>query len=200
MNPNSSASGSDHTPTSRPLPWVFHYQEEPRTGNSFLRDRPLLRPSVWVRLAKYEARTQVHRALVDSGADHILAPEWLALQIGVDPDESRETKIRIGGQARMVRFANVTVHLCPPGMDPSTSADHEAEDVAIEWEAEVGFFMHWQDPPWLVILGQTGFFDRFTVTMSRLSQCVAIAPRDDFDQRFGIPPHMPDDRPPRFTP
>src|SRR5438045_5856984 len=98
MSPSSSASGSSDRPTARPFPWVYPYQEEPRTGNSsFLSERPLLRPSVWARLAHRGTQTEVHRALVDSGADHVLAPEWLAMQIGAEPDEQRETTIRIGG-------------------------------------------------------------------------------------------------------
>ncbi|MBW3663200.1 MAG: hypothetical protein KY469_08890 [Actinobacteria bacterium] len=52
-----------------------------------------------------------------------------------------------------------------------------------EWSAEVGFFTQWE-PPWGVVLGQQGFFDRFTVTMSRLALALALEDRDVFDARF----------------
>jgi hypothetical protein len=40
-------------------------------------------------------------------------------------------------------------------------------------------------PPWLMVLGQAGFFDRFTVVMSRLSQALAIEDQEPFDRRYG---------------
>jgi hypothetical protein len=38
----------------------------------------------------------------------------------------------------------------------------------------------------LVLLGNVGFLDHFTVTASRFSQAVAVEDRDRFDDRFGL--------------
>jgi hypothetical protein len=47
------------------------------------------------------------------------------------------------------------------------------------------FFTQWE-PPWGLLLGQIGFFDRFTVTMNRISQASALEAVDEFDRRFGV--------------
>lgn len=36
-------------------------------------------------------------------------------------------------------------------------------------------------------MGQVGFMDQFTVSMSRLSQRLAVESQDTFDKRHGIP-------------
>jgi hypothetical protein len=136
-------------PLPEPLPWVYEYQEDLREPFDFLH-KPLLRPAVWVRLRNGREQTETHRALVDSGCDHILAPDWIAHSIGVEPDRQREMEIRIGGATRKVRFADVAVELYPPGTDP-TRTDGLA-GVPRTWDAQVGFFMGWTDPPWLVLL------------------------------------------------
>jgi hypothetical protein len=120
-------------------------------------------------------------ALVDSGSDHVLAAPWIAQGIGVEPDQGREMQSKVGGAVRTVRFADVTLHLLPPnsnvrkgGFDPAGT---------LSWETQVGFFTQWDSPPWAAVLGQVGFFDRFTVAMSRHSQALAITDRKDFDDR-----------------
>ena len=75
-----------------------------------------------------------------------------------------------------VRFADLTIRLHPPDGD---------DDEYVEWEAEVGFVHHWR-PTWPILVGQVGFFDKFTVTMSRLAQHVAIQAGDEFDSHFGV--------------
>ena len=59
------------------------------------------------------------------------------------------------------------------------------ETIAVEWQADVGFIASWE-PPWGLLLGQRGFFDRFTVTLNRYAQGFAIEDIDVFDQRFGL--------------
>lgn len=66
-------------------PWVFRYQEEGRPAGTFLR-RALLRPTVIVRFAGTHVGSHRVLALVDSGADHVLAAPWIARDIGVEPD------------------------------------------------------------------------------------------------------------------
>ncbi len=107
-------------------------------------------------------------------------------------------RLGIGGAARDISFAEVTVQLLPPqysvrqgGYDPG---------VVLEWRTEVGFLRTWE-PPWNVLLGQKGFFDQFTVTMTRHACAVAIEDLGEFDDRFDVPPPSPEpEHPQRFTP
>jgi hypothetical protein len=115
----------------------------------------------------------------------------LARAIGLEPDETREFTIGIGGATRLVRPAQVTIELYP-------ELDSE-EPPLISWDAEVGFFARWE-PPWAVLLGQVGFFDKFTVTMSRLAQVLAVERKEAFDERFGHIYRTIENRRPRFEP
>ncbi len=56
----------------------------------------------------------------------------------------------------------------------------------VEVETEVGM-VDAPDFPWPVILGQSGFFSRFTVTMNRLSAHLAVEDVRAFDDRYGVP-------------
>jgi hypothetical protein len=128
--------------------------------------------------------------MVDSGCEPTLAAPFLARAIGITPDPNREQVIGIGGAPRTVRFADVSLRLGPPGTGPAQGE---------EWQAEVGFITDWT-PPWSVLLGQIGFFDHFTVSMSRYSQGIAIEPFDAFDQRFDVQIRESVERASRFEP
>ena len=147
---------------------MYSYAEERRVEGSEFLVKPLLRPQVVVRLEGERLGSHNVVALVNSGADHILVSPWIAQDIGVTPDPNRSIRSRIGGDTRPVRFADVRVFLAPP--DVEIDAGGFDRDRCYEWEAQVGFFTTWASPPWSVVLGQIGFFDRFTVTMNRLSQ------------------------------
>jgi hypothetical protein len=139
---------------------------------------------------EWEAPIRV-AALVDSGSEHTLAAPLLARAIGVEPDDTREFTIGIGGGARLVQPASVTIELYP-------ELDSEGSPLT-SWEAEVGFFKTWE-PPWAILLGQVGFFDTFTVTMSRLAQALAVEQKETFDQRFGRIYRARENDSPRFEP
>jgi hypothetical protein len=112
-------------------------------------------------------------ALVDSGAERVLAAPGVARQIGVTPNRDDPTPLKIGGERRLVHPADVTLRLAPePGLP------------GWEWQAEVGFFNEWTSAPWQVLLGQVGFFDQFTVTFSRSSLPLAIEDGQEFDKRY----------------
>jgi hypothetical protein len=113
-------------------------------------------------------------ALVDSGAERVLAAPGIARQIKVTPDRDHPTPLKIGGETRLVHPVDVTLRLAP-----------ELELPGVEWQAEVGFFSEWTSAPWQVLLGQVGFFDQFTVTFSRHALQVAIEDMPTFDQRYG---------------
>jgi hypothetical protein len=113
-------------------------------------------------------------ALVDSGAERVLAAPGVARQIGVTPYRDDPTPLKIGGETRLVHPADVTLRLAPELGLPGWG-----------WRAEVGFFNGWTSAPWQVLLGQVGFFDQFTVTFSRTVLQLAIEGAERFDDRFG---------------
>lgn len=153
-----------------PFPWLYPYQEDGPRLNTVV-----LRPIVPISLVGPDVAPPA-LALVDSSCEHILAAPWLANAVGVDPKDARRSlDLGIGGQTVEVRFVDLALRLHAP-----TGAD----DDYVEWPAEVGFVHHWR-PTWPILMGQVGFLDRFTVTMSRLAQQVAIEAADTFDQRFG---------------
>lgn len=172
-----------------PFPWVFPYVEEPRPRDSPFRDRPLMRPAVPIGIVGPAGRVGV-AALVDSGADHVLAAPWVAQAVGCDLGQLPDVDIRIGGGVHAVRFTTVELVLGPP--------DGTLEGLIV-WEAEVGFFDTWE-PTWPAVLGQVGFFDRFTVTMSRQAMLLSVEEWDAFDERFGVPAGQAPGPPPRFKP
>lgn len=156
-----------------PFPWLYPYQEDGPRLESIV-----LRPIVPISLVGADIAPPSF-ALVDSGCEHVLAAPWLANAVGVDADQSdRRLALGIGGQTVEVRFSDLTLRLhAPSGSD----------EQFVEWHTEVGFVDQWR-PTWPMLVGQIGFFDKFTVTMSRVAQLVAIEPGEEFDGRFGVRP------------
>ena len=154
-----------------PFPWLYPYQEDgPRLGSV------VLRPIVPITLAGADVAPAA-LALVDSGCEHVLAAPWLAAAAGVEQRTSqRHLDLGIGGRTVNVWFSDLTLRLHPPD---------GGDDEFVEWQAEVGFVDHWR-PTWPILVGQVGFLDRFTVTMSRLAQQVAVEAGEEFDRRFGV--------------
>lgn len=171
------------------FPWVFPYVREPRAPSSPFADRDLLRPAVPLRFVG-PLGEQTVLSLVDSGSDHVFAAPWVAQAIGVDLHQALEGEVLIGGAPRRPRFVETRLVLPPPD---------GVEGEPVEWQAQVGFFDAWE-PAWPAVVGQVGFFDRFTVTMSRVATLLAIEDWDEFDIRFGVPAATPPDNPPRFRP
>jgi hypothetical protein len=175
-------SGSADVPD---FPWLYPYQEDgPRL------DRTVQRPIVSVALVGRTGEVSDGLyALVDSGCGHVLAAPWLANAAGIDLKESqRVLDLGIGGDTVKVRFADLRVRLLAP---------NGTDDQFVEWETEVGFVDRWR-PTFAVLLGQHGFLDQFTVTMSNFARLTAVEDCEAFDHRFGIPVAAPrPDRPPR---
>jgi hypothetical protein len=160
-----------------PFPWLYAYQEDgPRLGTI------VHRPVVPAALIGTDVSSTVY-ALVDSGCSHILAAPWLADAAGIDPKASGRTlHLGIGGTSVMVEFADASLRLMAPG--------EAGDDVFVEWQAEVGFLQQWR-PTWPMLVGQVGFFDQFTVTMSRFALQTAVEPAAAFDERYGVPSASP---------
>lgn len=150
-------------------------------GSEHLAD-PAIRPAVAVSVVAADGEeSPKFLALVDSGSERTLAGPGLGRLANlayVQPQ--RELTLHIGGAPRKTVFGEVTLRL----YEHVRSVD---EPPLAEWTAEVGFFKRWE-PPWGVVLGQRGFFDRFTVTMSRFAMALALEDRDAFDARYEAPP------------
>lgn len=164
---------TDHVSRS-PFPWLFTYVEDPISGKNHPQGRTVYRPVVPVTLVGPEAENAAtFLALVDSGCERCLAAPGIARQIGVEPDADQQVPMRIGGDTRMARPAQVSLRLAP-----------EQGAGYVEWLAEVDFFTEWTSSPWQVLLGQVGFFDQFTVTLSRSARQLAIESAEEFDRRW----------------
>jgi hypothetical protein len=175
----------DHLPED--FCWRYGYEEEGRASNASPLG-PIYRPVVPIQFVGPNGPSAaVHLALVDSGANSIMTPEWVAMELGIELDDDRSTSVGLGGKPRRVRYAAATLRLLPP----SNLDDEEP----VEWETDVGF-MDWGDPPWMVILGQRGFFDTFTVTMSQFSQQLAVHRVQHFDDLYGPQYRLDDGLPP----
>jgi hypothetical protein len=156
------------------FPWVIPYTEDVVSRTSAVTDRTILRPAMKVTMVAHEEQGDL--ALVDSGSEHTLSGMGLARVIDAEPDPNREMVLGVGGAWRKARFTEITLRLDGP---------QGTGDERFEWEATVGFFTQWE-PPCGLLLGQIGFFDQFTVTMSRISQAFALEAVDEFDRRFGV--------------
>jgi hypothetical protein len=152
------------------LPWRYPFQVDAP------RQREILRPIVSARLVGGDLSSPV-KALVDSGCEHVLAAPWMASDANVSLDSPKYSiNLGIGGDSPLVRFVDVGIRLLHPEGD---------DDQFIEWEAEVSFPDMWR-AAWPMLLGQHGFFDRFTVSMHRSAALTVIEEWDQFDKRFGI--------------
>jgi hypothetical protein len=152
-----------------PLPWIYPYQEDgPR------RDSVVLRPVVPIVMMGATASPPVD-ALVDSGSENVLASAWLADAAGLDLAGAHSSlDLGMGGHSVTARFLDVQLRLLAPG---------GSDEDFLEWPAEVGFIEEWR-PTWPALVGQVGFLDRFTVTMSRHAQLLALENWEVFEVRF----------------
>lgn len=155
------------------LPWLYPYREDAQSTRF---GDPVFRPFVPVSLVNGDQCTWPLTGLIDSGADAILASDLLTEQLGVDLDDHEgHTTHAVGGRVAVARYKTIGLRLHPPDAD---------ERLYVEWQAQVGFIEAWHSDG-LVLLGSVGFLDRFTVTMSRFAQALAVEERTAFDERYG---------------
>lgn len=134
----------------------------------------MLRPVVPIAIVGGTSSPPVD-ALVDSGSENILASAWLAAAAGLDLAGAHSSlELGMGGHSVTARFLDVQLRLLAPG---------GSDEDFVEWPAEVGFVEEWR-PTWPALLGQVGFLDSFTVTMSRHAQSVAVEAWEVFEDRF----------------
>ncbi len=124
-----------------------------------------MRPIVPITLVGNDDLTVSAYALVDSGCEHVLVSQGLARSVALESKGSqREIRLGIGGKTVRVSFLDATLRLHPDGGE---------DDVYEEWHTEVGLIREWR-PTFQAILGQVGFFDKFTVMMSRHARELSI--------------------------
>ncbi len=153
------------------FPWLYPYTAERHPW----RNHEVLRPVVPVSLVGADLVTAPRIGLVDTGAENVLAAEWLADLAGVDIAASADVAlIGIGGQTAEVRFTEVETRLYGP----------DVGEEYVSWRCDVGFVPGWK-APFALVLGQSGFLNRFTVTFHRGAATLAIEEWEAFDARFG---------------
>lgn len=154
------------------FPWLYPYTAERQPWRNH---EVLLPPVVPVSLAGADLVTAPRIGLVDTGAENVLAAGWLADLACVDVLATADVAlIGIGGQTAEVHFTEVELRLYGPDVGEGN----------VSFRCDVGFVPGWQ-APFALVLGQSGFLDRFTVTFHRGAAMLAIEAWDAFDTRFG---------------
>jgi hypothetical protein len=132
----------------------FPFQEVPGPGGAV---RP--RPIVDVVLEGLEVAP--HACLLDSGATAVRFNAELAVLCGIDLDEAPTSDLGVGGAVVTGRMAEISLTV-------TDGAD------AYTWTAPAWFCESWT--PGFGLLGLTGFFDQFVVTIASYDEYVELRP------------------------
>ncbi len=133
----------------------FGFRELPDPGQEKVRGRPL----VDVVVEGLDIAPQA--CLLDSGATAIRFGVYVAELCGVDLTDAPEKPLAVGGAVVSARMAEVNL-LVTDGSDSYT------------WDAPVWFCDPWV--PAFGLLGLTGFFDQFQVTIASYDEWVELTP------------------------
>lgn len=129
----------------------FAFREIPDPGGGAVRPRPI----VDVVVEGLEIAPQA--CLLDSGATAVRMGTHVAELCGIDLSAAPATRLAVGGALVSARMAEVGLRV-----------------EAYEWSARV-----WFCDPWLPsfgLLGLTGFFDQFEVTISAHDERIELKP------------------------
>ena len=133
----------------------FRFREIPEPGRGRVRPRPI----VDVEVEGLELAPQA--CLLDSGATAVRFGLHVAELSGVDLDGAPEARLAVGGTLVEARMAEVNLLV----------TDGEASH---EWRAPVWFCEPWT--PSFGLLGLTGFFDHFEVTIASYEERIELEP------------------------
>jgi hypothetical protein len=133
----------------------FAFREMPEPGSARVRPRPI----VDVVVEGLDIAPQA--CLLDSGATAVRFGSHVADICGIDLGRAPETRLAVGGRLVRARMADVTMRIA------------DADD-AHEWSAPVWFCDPWT--PAFGLLGLTGFFDHFTVTVAAYEERLELIP------------------------
>lgn len=132
----------------------FRFRELPEAGTE-VRARPI----VDVVVERMEVAPQA--CLLDSGATATRFGYHVAEMCGIDLAGAPETQIAVGGSVVTGRMAEVALQV---------SDGHDSYG----WEAPVWFCDPWR--PGFGLLGVTGFFDQFEVTIAAYEERIELTP------------------------
>jgi hypothetical protein len=133
----------------------FAFREVPDPGSGSVRPRPI------VDVVIEGLEIAPHACLLDSGATAIRFGIELAEVCGIDLAGAPTTQLAVGGRLVTARMAEVSLRIA------------DAND-AYEWTAPA-----WFCEPWTAafgLLGLTGFFDHFEVTISSYEEWIELTP------------------------
>ena len=133
----------------------FSFRELPEPGQ----DRVRARPVVDVVVEGLEIAPQA--CLLDSGATAVRFGAHVAELCGVDLSEAPQTRLAVGGAMVDARMAEVNLLV-------------EDEEDGYTWLAPVWFCSPWV--PAFGLLGLTGFFDHFEVTIASYEERIELTP------------------------
>lgn len=133
----------------------FTFREIPDLASDALRPRPILD----VVVEGLDVAPQA--CLLDSGATAVRFGTHVAELCGVDLTRAPSKQLGVGGAVVTARMAEVGLLL----------ADR---DEAYEWSAPVWFCEPWR--PAFGLLGLTGFFDHFEVTIASYEERIDLTP------------------------
>jgi hypothetical protein len=133
----------------------FRFREIPEPGAGRVRPRPI----VDVEVEGLELAPQA--CLLDSGATAVRFGVHVAELCGLDLSGAPETGLAVGGTLVNARMAEVNLRVA------------DAEE-SYEWRAPVWFCEPWR--PSFGLLGLTGFFDHFEVTIASYEERIELRP------------------------
>lgn len=133
----------------------FSFREFPDPGQDGIRSRPI----VDVVVEGLELAPQA--CLLDSGATAVRFGAHVAELCGVDLSEAPQTRLAVGGTTVDARMAEVSLLV-------------QDEEESYAWLAPVWFCDPWV--PAFGLLGLTGFFDHFEVTIASYEARIELTP------------------------
>jgi hypothetical protein len=133
----------------------FPFRELPDPSGPAVRARPI----VDVIVDGLELAPQA--CLLDTGATAVRMGRHVAELVGIDLSETVPARIAVGGARLEARLAEVVLEI-------------GAADDRFQWEAPVWFCDPWH--PAFGLLGFTGFFDHFEVTIAAYDEWIELRP------------------------
>jgi hypothetical protein len=133
----------------------FPFRDIPDPSGSRVRPRPIID----VVVEGLELAPQA--CLLDSGATAVRMGSHVAELVGLDLTDTPQTRIAVGGALVTAHCAEVTLEVS------DGSSSHR-------WMAPVWFCEPWQ--PAFGLLGLTGFFDQFGITVAAYEEWVELRP------------------------
>lgn len=133
----------------------FPFKDVPDPGAASTRPRPILD----VVVEGLELAPQA--CLLDSGASAVRMGGYVAQLIGLDLADAPSTRIAVGGAVVEGRLAEITLAVS------DGASSHQ-------WLAPVWFCEPWR--PAFGLLGLTGFFDQFEVTVAAYEERIELTP------------------------